>query len=79
MLARIGVPAKNHRRRTGTFGSVDPVVALRRIAYLLETELAETYKVRAFRRAAATLAEESPARIEELARSRRLTSLPGIG
>jgi len=58
---------------------VDPVDALRRIAYRLEAERAGTYKVRAFRRAATTLAEESPARIEELARSGRLTTLPGIG
>jgi len=58
---------------------VDPVAALRRIAYLLEAEGAGTYKVRAFRHAAATLAGEPPARIEELARSGRLTALPGIG
>jgi putative hydrolase len=65
--------------RAGTFSEVDPVVALRRIAYLLETELAATYKVRAFRNAATTLAAQSPARIEELSSSGRLTSLPGIG
>ena len=59
--------------------TVDPVDALRRIAYLLEAEGAGTYKVRAFRNAATTLAEQPPDRIEELARSGRLTSLPGIG
>src|SRR5690606_41194898 len=32
-----------------------PVAALRRIAFLLERRLAETYKVKAFRSAAATL------------------------
>jgi putative hydrolase len=58
---------------------VDPVDALRRIAYLLEAERAETYKVRAFRRAVATLADIDAARIEELARSGRLTALPGVG
>jgi len=58
---------------------VEPVAALRRIAYLLEAEGAGTYKVRAFRHAAATLAGEPPARIEELSRSGRLTALPGIG
>jgi putative hydrolase len=65
--------------RITTFAVVDPVVALRRVAYLLEAEGAETYKVRAFRRAAETLAGESPARVQELARTRRLTALPGIG
>ncbi|HEY5252131.1 MAG TPA: PHP domain-containing protein, partial [Acidimicrobiales bacterium] len=58
---------------------MDPVDALRRIAYLLEAEGAGTYKVRAFRNAATTLADQSPAHIEELALSGRLTSLPGIG
>jgi putative hydrolase len=58
---------------------VDPVTALRRIAYLLEAEGAGTYKVRAFRNAATTLAELAPAQVEELSRSGRLTSLPGIG
>jgi putative hydrolase len=58
---------------------VDPVAALRRIAYLLEAEGAGTYKVRAFRNAATILAAEPPSRVEELSRSGRLTSLPGIG
>jgi putative hydrolase len=58
---------------------VDPVDALRRIAYLLEAERAETYKVRAFRRAAATLADQQPGRIEELAAAGQLTRLPGVG
>ncbi|HXQ43170.1 MAG TPA: PHP domain-containing protein [Acidimicrobiales bacterium] len=58
---------------------MDPVAALRRIAYLLEAEGAGTYKVRAFRNAATTLAAEPPSRVEELSRSGRLTSLPGIG
>ncbi len=58
---------------------MDPVLSLRRIAYLLEAESAATYKVRAFRNAATTLAGVAPARVEELARSGRLTTLPGIG
>jgi putative hydrolase len=53
---------------------VDPVAALRRIAYLLEREGAETYKVRAFRHAAAAIAEipspelaaMPPARLKEI-------------
>ena len=65
--------------RIGTFVAVDPVDALRRIAYRLEAEGAATYKVRAFRRAAATVAELPPGRVEELARTKRLTTLPGVG
>ena len=34
---------------------MEPAEALRRIAFLLESEGAETYKVRAFRNAAATV------------------------
>ena len=59
--------------------SVDPVVALRRIAYLLETDRAESYKVRAFRRAAATVSEMDPELLARRASSGRLTDLPGVG
>jgi putative hydrolase len=58
---------------------VDPVAALRRIAYLLEESRAESYKVRAFRRAAATLNEVDPADVARRASSGRLTDLPGVG
>jgi putative hydrolase len=58
---------------------VDPVIALRRIAYLLEADRAESYKVRAFRRAAATVDEVDPEVVTRLAASRRLTDLPGVG
>lgn len=56
-----------------------PVDALRRIAFLLERSQAPTYRVKAFRTAATTLA---PLDDEDLARrvaGRRLTDLPGIG
>jgi putative hydrolase len=57
---------------------VDPADALRRIAYLLERDNAETYKVRAFRHAAAAIAE-LPA--DELAAMgpTRLQKIPGVG
>jgi putative hydrolase len=58
--------------------SEDPVGALRRIAYLLERDKAETYKVQAFRKAAAAIAEVP---LDKLARMTRrdLTSIPGVG
>ncbi|SDT08925.1 putative hydrolase [Nocardioides scoriae] len=58
--------------------SPGPVEALRRIAFLLERSRAETYKVKAFRAAAATilpLGDEVAQRVE----AGTLRELPGIG
>src|SRR4051812_36592641 len=55
-----------------------PVAALRRIAFLLERSRAETYKVKAYRAAAATvlpLGDE----VTERVRAGTLRELPGIG
>lgn len=58
---------------------MDPTEALRRAAYLLEAGQAETYKVRAFRRAAATTAEIDIRVLSDLSRRGRLKDLDGVG
>ena len=56
-----------------------PVAALRRIAFLLERSRAETYKVKAFRAAAATILPLDPDEVAARAAARTLRELPGIG
>lgn len=60
-------------------GPMDPVAALNEIAFWLERELAPTFKVQAFRRAAAVAAELEPDELAERARSGRLKNMKGIG
>jgi putative hydrolase len=55
------------------------VAALRRIAFLLERTRAETYKVKAFRAAAATILPLDPDEVATRAREGTLRDLPGIG
>jgi putative hydrolase len=55
------------------------VHVLRRIAFLLERRQADTYRIKAYRAAAATLLRTGSAEVAERARAGSLRDLPGIG
>lgn len=57
----------------------DPATDLRRIAFLLEVGNEPTFRVRAFRSAAAAVEQMDPAELAERARRGTLKELPGIG
>ncbi len=57
---------------------MEPTDALRRIAYLLERDGAESYKVRAFRKAAAAIDDRTVEQLAAMAPA-RLQEIPGVG
>ncbi|MCW2857716.1 MAG: hypothetical protein JWR52_3331 [Marmoricola sp.] len=75
----MGPVASDSRPDPGKPYDDGPVAALRRIAFLLERSRAETYKVKAFRSAAATILPLEPDDVAARASSGTLRDLPGIG
>ena len=65
--------------QTSEGGPLGPVGALRRIAFLLERRLADTYKVKAFRGAVATVLTLGPDELDRRCAEGTLTELDGIG
>ena len=75
----MGTPAGDATWRSVVNMNMEPVDALRRIAFLLERSRASTYRVKAYREAASTLLEIPEARVRELVTTGSLKSINGIG
>ena len=58
---------------------LDPVHTLRRIAFLMERRLEYSYRIKAYRGAAAALLACAPGEVEERARAGTLKELTGVG
>jgi putative hydrolase len=57
----------------------DPVAVLRRIAFLLERRLADSYRIKAYRGAAAALLAVGADEVRQRVRAGTLRDLPGVG
>jgi putative hydrolase len=73
------VDRRNAEASAGPQKSADPVTVLRRIAFLLERQRAETYKVKAFRGAAAALLPLGQEEVRRRVEQGSLRELRGIG
>jgi len=60
-------------------GAVDPISALREIAFWMERGRAQTHRVKAYRRAADTVAALSDERYAQYSKSGKWQDIPGIG
>jgi len=76
---RMDTPDSSRPRQCRTGTSDGPVDRPEPDRLLLEAAGAESYRVRAFRRAAAAVNDAGPDRVAELSRSGRLQSLEGVG
>jgi len=65
--------------RTASERQADAVAALRRIAFLLERAQASPYRSEAFRKAAVSVERQDPARLDVLATTGALGTLPSVG
>ncbi|QNN51780.1 PHP domain-containing protein [Nocardioides mesophilus] len=79
MAQRSGRPTTGAGRAAEAREPLDPVAALRRISFLLERRLADTYRVKAYRGAVRTLLTLPPGELADRAAQGTLKELPGIG